>query len=355
MTEATDDTEPRVALSLYLEQVQGEGEDSEPLVLVGYERSLLGVFDGLGGAGGTVYDTPGGKHAGAWFAARVARDVVAGHMPEVVGPGPEIDGERTAQQLAERLRKALAERLAEFDAPRSTLRSKLLKAMPSTMAVAYLMRGEGGSYTCHAFWAGDSRLYLIDPAAGAQQLTTDDLRSDNDAMANLVDDSVMDNCLSADTDFVVHHRRVELQAPFLVLAASDGCFGYLASPMHFEHLILSALAGAASPDGWREALRTGIEQVAGDDATLALLGVGGDLTELKSRYRERTDLLRATYIEPIEELEREMERAQREAQELLERRSALRAELWTKYKPDYERHLAPPAPEPVTSEEGAAP
>jgi len=354
MSGAAQDAEPRVAMSFYLEQVAGEGEDAEPLVLVGYERSLLGVFDGLGGAGGTVYETPGGRHAGAWFASRLARDVVAGHMPEVVGAGPQIDGEQTARQLAERLRKALVERLAEFDAPRSSLRSKLLKALPSTMAVAYLVRGETGGYACHCFWAGDSRLYVIDPVAGAQQLTSDDLRSDNDAMANLLDDSVMDNCLSADTEFVVHHRRVDLQPPFIALAASDGCFGYVASPMHFEHLVLSGLDGAASPDGWREALRSSVQAVAGDDATLALLALGGDLAELKGTYRTRLDTLRTTYIEPMEEAERQTRSAQEQADELEQRRGALRAELWSKYKPDYERHLSADAPTPAPGSEPPA-
>lgn len=356
VSEAAQDAEPRVAMSFYLEQVAGEGEDAEPLVLVGYERSLLGVFDGLGGAGGTVYDTPGGRHTGAWFASRLARDVVAGHMPEVVGAGPKIDGERTARLLAERLRKALVERLAEFDVPRSSLRSKLLKALPSTMAVAYLVRDGAGGYACHCFWAGDSRLYVIDPLAGAQQLTTDDLRSDNDAMANLLDDSVMDNCLSADTEFVVHHRRVDLHPPFIALAASDGCFGYVASPMHFEHLVLSGLDGASSPDGWREALRAAVQAVAGDDATLALLAVGGDLAELKGAYRARLDTLRTTYIEPMEEVERQLRSAQQQASELEQRRATLRAELWSRYKPDYERHLAEaaPAPEPPAAEPPAA-
>ena len=58
-------------------------------------------------------------------------------------------------------------------------------------------------------------------------------------MANLRQDSVVSNAMSADTDFHVNHRKVELRAPFLVAGATDGCFGYLRSPMHFEHLVLS--------------------------------------------------------------------------------------------------------------------
>jgi hypothetical protein len=352
--EAVVTAEPReqVQLWFWTEKVPGEGEDAEPLLLVGYERSLLAVFDGMGGAGGTVYDTPGGSHSGAWFASRLARDVVAGHLPEIVGPGPDIDGAATARLLTERLRAALVKRLDEFDAPRSTLRSKLLKALPTTMAMAYLVRTEpdGDAYACHCFWAGDSRMYLFDPESGAQQLTTDDYRSGGDALRNLIDDAVMNNCLSADTDFHINYRRVDLQVPFLLIAATDGCFGYVPSPMHFEHLILSTLAEAPNPDAWREALRSSVVAVAGDDAALALLGVGGHIDGLRDIFANRLSELRTTYIEPLDEVEREMQRAQQEAGELKERRVTLRAELWEKYKPEYERHLvAQPAPEPAAA------
>ena len=85
------------------------------------------------------------------------------------------------------------------------------------------------------FWAGDSRAYVFDPD-GARQLSTDDLRDPGDALANLRHDSVVSNAMSADTEFHVSYRRVELQAPFLLVCATDGCFGYVPTPMHFEHL-----------------------------------------------------------------------------------------------------------------------
>src|SRR5215207_8994440 len=202
--------------SFYTEKVAGEGEDCEPLLVVGQDRSLLAVFDGMGGAGGTVYDTPAGRHSGAWFASRTALDVVQGHLPEIVGAGPDVDGPHAAQVLHDRLQEALARRLAEFGGPTRTLRSKLLRALPTTMALAYAVRTEpdGTDWACHCFWAGDSRVYTIDPVTGAHQLTVDDLRSNHDAMQNLVDDSVMDNCISADTEFHINDRRVELSAPF---------------------------------------------------------------------------------------------------------------------------------------------
>ena len=47
--------------------------------------------------------------------------------------------------------------------------------------------------------------------SGAHQLTTDDLRDPGDALTNLRQDSVVSNAMSADTDFHVNYRRVELR------------------------------------------------------------------------------------------------------------------------------------------------
>lgn len=340
--------------SFYLEKVPGEGEDSEPLLMVGRDRSVVGTFDGLGGAGGTIYDTPSGRHAGAWFAARVALDVVQGHLAEIVGPGPELDGPRVAEVLRDRLREALTRRLAEFGAPKSTLRSRLLRALPTTMALAYLVRTEpdGTDWTCHCFWAGDSRMYAVDPEDGAQQLTADDLRSSNDALQNLVDDSVMDNCVSADTDFHINYRRLDLREPFMLVSATDGCFGYVPSPMHFEHMILTHLQAAASVDGWRAGLRSATEAVTGDDATMALLAVGGDFEAIRTIFAARLEALRKTYIEPLDDIEAQTRKTVQRADELRQQRLALRSELWSRYKTGYERFLVEPVRTPPPSPAG---
>jgi hypothetical protein len=103
-----------------------------------------------------------------------------------------------------------------------------------------------------------TRAYVFEPSSGAHQLTVDDIRSGGDAMTNLREDSVVSNAMSADTDFAVHHHRVQLSAPFLVAAATDGCFGYLPTPMHFEYLVLTALRDSSDTDGWSSAVQTAI-------------------------------------------------------------------------------------------------
>ena len=341
---------PSVSFKFCTAKVPGEGEDADPILRVGPDLGLLGVFDGMGGAGGRVYDTPDGRHTGAWIASRFARNVVERLMLELIKPEWNLDGPAAAAELHRVLASSLAARLAELKAPESSLRSKLVKALPTTMTLAVLQRTDpaGGTYACHLFWAGDSRAYVLEPEAGLMQLTTDDLRSGGDAMRNLTDDSVMANCISADTEFHVNHRQVELRAPFLLLCATDGCFAYVRSPMHFEQLLLSTLGAARDVSDWQHALEAAITAVTGDDAALALLGLGTDLAGFKRLFKDRAAELRRRYIDPLDDLEREVQLAEQELAGLRARRAALGAELWGGYKPGYERHLA--APEPAGEE-----
>jgi serine/threonine protein phosphatase PrpC len=328
---------PSVSFRFCTAKVAGEGEDADPILRVGPDLGLLGVFDGMGGAGGRVYDTPDGRHTGAYIASRFARNVVERLMLELIKPEWNLDGPATAAELQRVLASSLAARLAELNPPETTLRSKLVKALPTTMTLAVLQRTDPATsrYACHLFWAGDSRAYVADPETGLHQLSSDDLRSRGDAMRNLTDDSVMSNCISADTEFHVNHRQVELQAPFLLLCATDGCFAYLRSPMHFEHLLLSSLQDAR--DG-------GAPGLPGDDAAMALLGLGADLDRFRKLFKDRTAEVRRRYIEPLDELDGRVGQAEQELAALKARRAELGGELWGAYKHDYERHLAAEAP-----------
>ena len=341
---------PSVSFKFCTAKVAGEGEDADPILRVGPNLGLLGVFDGMGGAGGRAYDTPDGRHTGAYIASRFARNVVERLMLELIKPEWDLDGPATAAELQRVLASSLAARLADLKAPETTLRSKLVKALPTTMTLAVLQRTDptAGRYACHLFWAGDSRAYLADPEGGLMQLTTDDLRSGGDAMRNLTDDSAMSNAISADTDFHVNHRQVELQAPFLLLCATDGCFAYVRSPMHFEQLLLSTLGAARDVSDWQRALEAAVTAITGDDAALALLGLGTDLTGCKRLFEDRSAELQRRYIDPLDDVEGQVERAEQELAGLRARRAALGAELWGAYKPGYERHLT--APEPAGEE-----
>jgi hypothetical protein len=332
---------PTLSFGFNLAKVPGEGEDSDPIVRDGRELGLVAVFDGMGGAGGTVYETPDGPRTGAYLASRVARDVVEERMLALLDPEWNLDGPAAARDLRRSVKHALADTLAGLNAPASGLRSRLLRALPTTMALMALQRREPhmGRWAGHVFWSGDSRVYVLDPATGAHQLTRDDLRDPGDALVNLRQDSVVSNAMSADIDFVVHHHQVELTAPFLAVAATDGCFGYLRTPIHFEHLVLASLRDSAEAGSWSRLLQQRIAAITGDDAAMAVLGVGADHGEFRQLFATRTAQIEQRCVVPLDELESEVAHAEQAVAEARRRHAALQTSLWAAYKPEYERYL----------------
>jgi serine/threonine protein phosphatase PrpC len=360
---------PTISFTFNLGKIPDQGEDADPILRDGRDLALVGVFDGMGGAGGTVYETPDGPRTGAYIGARVARDVVERRMVDLLEPDWNLNGRATAEDLRRSVKEALVERLSALDAPVSGLRSRLLRALPTTMALVALQRTQTGgpTWTCHVLWSGDSRAYVLEPE-GLRQLSTDDLRDPGDAMANLRADSVVSNAMSADTDFTVNHRRVQLEAPYLVVCATDGCFGYVPSPMHFEHLVLSHLRDARSTEGWSAAIQADIAAFTGDDAAMAVLGVGASFKELQALFAPRLSVLDEQFVGPLDAAVREVAQAEAALQALRRRQEQQAAEAWGRYKPGYERYLhlasvdedelaeeTAPQPEPSTTEPGPAP
>lgn len=87
----------------------------------------------------------------------------------------------------------------------------------------------------------------------------------------------MSNLVSADGRFEVSPGRVGFAHRSIVIAATDGCFGYVHSPIQFEALLLESVH-AAEADGsweaWQERLESRIVEITRDDATLGLACVG---------------------------------------------------------------------------------
>ncbi len=328
-----------VAFGFNLGKVPDQGEDSDPILRAGRSLALLAVFDGMGGAGGTVYETPDGPRTGAYIGSRIARDVVEQRMIELLRPDWYLDGNAAAQDLQRSVKTALEERLAELNAPKSGLRSKLLRALPTTMALLALQRKSSAEdWVAHMLWAGDSRAYVLQPT-GLRQVTTDDLRDPGDAMANLRHDSVVGNAMSADVDFHVSYRRVDLTAPFVVLCATDGCYGYVRSPMHFEHLMLANLRQAEDVDAWSAGLQAEISAVTGDDAAMSTLAIGADFSQLQALFEQRTEELATAYLQPIDAAVDAVAKAEAALAAARQHEAQTSSDVWQRYKPEYERHL----------------
>jgi hypothetical protein len=315
---------PLMSLSFNAAKVVGKGEDADPLLRVDPSNHvvMIGVFDGLGGSGSMRSNGADGIHTSAYYAARVARDCTDTFLRSAA-PFADVTPDALAGVLAQHLVRDLQAHDAEWGrASASRLRSTLFRRLPTTAAIAVVRPSRKGTRAT-VLWAGDSRCFVLSPTCGLQQLTVDHLRTPGDALANLTNDSSISNCITADEPFFVDGCELLLPTPCIVLAATDGCFGYVATPMHFESLLLASLLdGGSSAKQWGTALRARTTAVAADDASLALVAVGWRTHRaLRHAFADRFRLLRETYIDPLDQAPAD---------------APLRVQLWDTYRKTYE-------------------
>lgn len=296
-------TDQAVLAGLWIEQKGEQGEDADPLLeLVSAESLLLGVFDGVGGAGAgrTESADDGLTHTGAWLASREARSATQRWAAQALGSG--IDQRPTL--MGQSLLEALTHDLQEFETRTHTtsrVSGTLKRSLPTTLAVA-IVEAAPPRWHVTVLWAGDSRVFVLTPSKGLQQCTWDDSNA-ADALVSLTEDPVMTNLVSADGEFTIHDRYVEAATQSIVICASDGCFGYVATPAHFEFLLLSTMMTAATIEDWIASLADAIRHITSDDASLSMSVLGyATMNELKDSFAQRLDDLTAVHWVPFQDL-----------------------------------------------------
>lgn len=256
------------------EQIRGKGEDFF-LFEEDQRKLVMGVFDGCGGSGARVYPAFKG-FTGAKVAARaLAAAVKIWFQDYMEGSRPE----KSLKAIADKMLSTCRERASSGQA----LLGSLNREFPSTIAffTAFLGKNEVDFY-----WCGDSRGYLLDER-GLHQVTVDDVTV-TDAMDNLREDAPMTNVASASRPYEIHRKQVLLEKPAAVLNATDGCFGYLPTPMEFEKLLLTTLKEAENMVHWKKLLEKKISQVSGDDFSMTLwTGTYGDFFSMKETLMKR--------------------------------------------------------------------
>ena len=298
-------------IEVYKEIIPNNGEDA--YVYSANDRAVvIGAFDGCGGAGAKRHAKLQGK-TGAYAASRIVSGTVKDWFAEC--------DERNTAEIAKTIKQKIKENLQICHAAvgeESKLMSPMVKVFPTTAAFT-LSREEKGKIYADYFWAGDSRVYLLN-SEGLAQLSVDDL-SVPDAMENLYDDGVMTNVISKSKEFTIHHGRMTLEKPGIIFAATDGCFGYVSSPMEFEYMLIESLLAAQSIHEWEQNLEKQIGRVAGDDYTLSgvVLDYGG-FTQMRSGFIDRGNELYRDYISGIGKMSREQKTL-----------------LWNRYKESYYR------------------
>ncbi|MBX3313671.1 MAG: hypothetical protein KF906_05055 [Actinobacteria bacterium] len=278
-----------LAAAGWLEKKEGRGEDAEPTLLVHEDgRAILGAFDGTGGAGAAVARRlrDGTELTGAYVGARIVRDLTETWGLRRLENGPVGDPNDLTQLLAQALRDE-----ATSLPPSGGVRGSLSRVLPTTAAVIAITPRPDRATWAEAIWAGDSRAFALTPNHGLQALTVDDTR-ETDALALIRNDQPMTNLISADRRFHLNHRAIERTGPAVFMVATDGCFGYVPTPAHFEHLVLGALMDADHVARWPELILGRLAEVAADDVSFALVTTGFDgFAALREAFEARYEYL----------------------------------------------------------------
>jgi serine/threonine protein phosphatase PrpC len=249
-------------------------EDAEP----GSAMSQSGehaffVADGVGGYSGGL-----GGYSGGYWASLLVRYETLQFLEELQSGFAESEAS-FAQRLTVANKLALNRLLANSKASGTgKLRGELVQyRFASTLAGCVI--GSGRSLRVRSFWIGDSRLYWLS-SHSLHQLSDDDVKHRSDAFQSLRDDSPMSQFLAANMpeSWGVHVRDFSFPRDGLLLACTDGCFGYWSSPWEFELAMIRAFRVAADWDTWLSALRSEIDIVKQDDASLSCYPLVADYT-----------------------------------------------------------------------------
>ncbi|MGW3208824.1 serine/threonine protein phosphatase [Streptomyces sp. NPDC001135] len=339
-----------LAVSVWTEQVPGRGEDAEPFIAhhEAGDQGMLAVFDGSGGAGAApVWQASDGEsRTGAWVGARVARLATDHWFHDVAAEGEPATPETLRTYLQFFLRYAPQRR--------SKISGTMRRQLPTTLAAVHYRLVRGSSepeLELRSLWAGDSRAYVLRPDAGLQVLTRDHTR-ESDALELLRTDPPMTNLVCADRDFEIAGQRLFHPFPCVLVAATDGFFGYVHTPADFENLLLSTLHDAGTVEEWADLVRRAVQACTADDASLALVALGyHGFQDLRERFTTRLEELTERYVRTRP---RGLDRlapagggagpdpaAAEDPADLPARVRAWQDSTWHAYRPGYETHLPP--------------
>jgi len=287
---------------------RGLSEDSEPLLVTAStaqkQRLFMGVFDGMGGAGAAIVERDE-KFTEAYRASRIARLECFNYSIEKVVNGilglgrDEISG----RELSALLQDQMKERAKDLGIGPGTsrLRGTLTKTLPTTLAcadIAIERNSNSGSLTVRVrtLWAGDSRVWVLSPTPGLQQLTHDDVDIE-DPLEQLRQDPPMTNVVSASVEFMLNDVKRNFSGPCVIIAATDGVGGYVRSPGEVElHLLRCFYQSERSGIPVATLMKETFEGIAHDDVSCVLSVVGfSGISELNHAFETRRHELEARY------------------------------------------------------------
>ena len=330
-----------IGFKFMIEKREGHGEDSNPLFLVKDDFCAVGVFDGMGGSGATTCVSDfGNDHTKAYVASRIIKEAISNYLSNTE-PYSDIN----AEGILNTAKSRLEQEKSNFPTKASGLRSKLVRDYPTTLAIVTYEQKENGMSIINSYWAGDSRNYLWN-SEGFYQISKDDLDVENDPLENLRNDGALSNCICSDRTFQINNKNVNVTGPFVIISATDGCFGYFPTPMHFHEVLLTGLKLSGNISEWENYVKEKICKVTGDDISLSLCAIGyEDFNTIKSSFADDT----IVGFDEISNLQTEiaaLDVAIREKKALLE--ESIQAG-WKNYKTSYMKYIEPTQEDVVSS------
>lgn len=321
-----------IGLSFMIEIEIGHGEDAPPLLMSKGKARAVGVFDGMGGSGSQLCESSsvGDGFSQAYVSSRIVRLSMETYLQNHL-PTDDIAVEDMKTVIKRKLRE---EKETFVPKVTSSLRTKLVREYPTTLAIVTLQECEK-RYSIDSYWAGDSHCYIW-TKDGFFQISRDDLEGNNDPLDNLHNDSPMSNCICLDRDFTIHHNIIELEKePVIILCATDGCFGYFQTPMHFEYVLRSCLQKAKDEQEWEQMIKDAVSKVTGDDSSLSLIAVGfSSYEDLKKSMNHISQ-----EIWEVIEQEREVASAEQILKDEKEKFEQKVSEGWNNYKQNYMKYI----------------
>ncbi len=273
------------------------------------------VFDGCGGIGAKRYETDINVFTGAFLASRAC----AYKTFEFYNNQSFYFDKRDSMELKLEYTDVLKDLKNKYAIEQSKLGGSLAgKSFPTTASIVSV-KYENRILISEFLWAGDSRGYILDEK-GLKQITEDDLYGNEDALSNISSDARLSNVINSDTDFELHSRIVTQSSPTLYISATDGCFGYLPTPMHFEYVILNAICISDSINEFESRIRNVFRNAAGDDFTIGVIAAGFEsYNSMRMYFRKRERYMYENYIKYLAN----------------SRREDIKNTLWEEYKKDY--------------------
>lgn len=309
-----------------------EGEDAEPYIYVDPNRNwgVIGVFDGMGGAGARKYtdsmqeteisdetDEESAKHTSAYWGSLFVRQAVEEMINgRHLGEEPIMYIEKYLYQT---IKSKLDKEIERFPEAKIKSPSKMVKKLPTTMALcAYFIKDGAVSINC--YWAGDSRVYLFS-GDRTYFLTRDDANApDNDPFSPANMDLAMNNAIWQDQPFIINKYTKEFEfdksKPFVLMAATDGCFGYFKNPIEFEYKIRETLSEASEWGEWKEKVVKAIKDNGQqDDYSMALVAIGSEEKDFNAFQDTITSVLEKKIFSEFQTWEKDAEKVRKELED----------------------------------------